>query len=723
MPIQLSFDEDGRKGLLKGIEALSRAVGSTLGPRGRNAVLDKSWGSPTITKDGVTVSEEIELVDPYENLGAQLVREVASKTSDAVGDGTTTATVLAHALFREGLKCISAGSDAMSLVRGVHKAVNTVVAELRKLAKAIPANDSPAIATVAAIAAHNDPEIGAILADALQKAGQDGVIVVEAGRQLGTEIDQVEGMRFDRGYLSPHFVTNSDDQRVELENCLILLYQQRISNVKELVPILEKVSQTGKPLLIIAKDIEGEALATLVINKLRGVLKVGAVKAPLYGDRRRAMLDDIATQTGGKVFDNELEIVELADLGSAGRVYVDSESTTIIEGRGDKADIARRCEAIRQEIEVTTGEYDVEKLQERLAKLAGGVVRINVGAATETEMKERMSRVKDALVATRAAIEEGIVPGGGVSLMRCSSALDALATSGDEQIGVRLLQGVLRTPTQTIAANAGLDGAVVVNRILQDASVSHGYDALNDRYGDMFEFGVVDPTKVVRSALQNAASAAGLLLTTDSLVVPDSRRREESAVVRFDDMASEEGDTDVFGFGILQSAPYELHYGIDIDSDQSDTQNELIDDPDRSTEVEAASAVDEFYLNVRLEGHDRRPEHIDASETVALLVSLAMERGGGSLVDEDAFGPDVVNQLFEHDELDVMVVCPDATVTPLRGVLPLPPEPDEAARFELTPHVGVASIRVTVLLLILGEPLHKAEFDLDVVAGESHVPQ
>jgi len=528
----ISFDEDVRKSLLEGVGKLSRAVKSTLGPRGRNAVLDKGWGSPKVTKDGVTVAQDIELEDKFQNMGVQLVKEAASKTSDVAGDGTTTATVLAEAIFRQGLRYIAAGADPMALSRGVQKAVDAVVEELKKLAKPVDAKDRKAVETVAAIAANNDREVGSILADALLKVGKDGVITVEEGRQVATEVDLVEGMQFERGFLSPHFVTDQDDQLVELENCRILIYEEKISSAKALVPLLEKVSKNNIPLLIIAEDVEGEALATLVVNKLRGILRVCAVKAPGYGDRRKAMLEDIAVLTGGKAIFKDLGIklenLELGDLGTAKKVRIDAENTTIIQGAGSKAAIEGRAEMIRKEITKTDSEYDREKLQERLAKLAGGVAQIRVGAHTETEMKERKDLIDDALAATRAAIEEGVVPGGGVALLRCAPALEKLKLEGDEQHGAALVKAVLEMPLRTIAENAGLDGAVVANKVMKSKDKSYGYDALNDRYGDLFEFGVVDPTKVVRIALQNAASVASLLLTTEAIVVEAPKPKEDN---------------------------------------------------------------------------------------------------------------------------------------------------------------------------------------------------
>jgi chaperonin GroEL len=521
----LTFDEDARRQLLSGVSKLSKAVSSTLGPRGRNAVLDKGWGAPKVTKDGVTVAEDIELEDPYENVGVQLVKEAASKTNDVAGDGTTTATVLAQAIYKAGLKYLAAGADAMALSRGAQKAVDAVVAELERMSKSVKANDKDQIARVASIAGNNDPEIGEILADALLKVGKDGVITVDEGRNVTTEVDLVEGMQFDRGYLSPHFVTDQDAQEVVFENCRILIFEEKISNARDLVPLLEAVSKDGAPLLIIAEDIEGEALATLVVNKMRGILKVAAVKAPGYGDRRKAQLEDIAVLTGGKAIFKDLGIklenIELSDLGRAKKIHIDSDKTVIVEGGGKKADIGGRAEQIRREIEGTDSDYDREKLQERLAKLAGGVAQIKVGAATETEMKERKDLIDDALAATRAAIEEGIVPGGGVALLRSSKALDELKTSGDESFGVELIRDVLEMPLRMIAENAGLEGSVVANRVRKEKKVSAGYDAMNDRYGDMFSFGIVDPAKVVRSSLQNAASVASLLLTTDCIIVEE----------------------------------------------------------------------------------------------------------------------------------------------------------------------------------------------------------
>ena len=528
----LSFDDEAHKSLLEGVSKLTKAVSSTLGPRGRNAVLDKGWGAPKVTKDGVTVAEDIELEDPFENMGVQLVKEAASKTSDIAGDGTTTATVLAEAMYREGLRFLAAGADAMSLGRGVQKAVNSVVEDLKKLARPVEAKNKKAIETVATIAGNNDPEIGQILADALMKVGKDGVITVEEGRHVTTQVELVEGMQFDRGYLSPHFVTDEDRQECVLENCRILIYEEKISSAKALVPLLEKVSKSNIQLLIIAEDVEGEALATLVVNKLRGILKVSAVKAPGYGDRRKAMLEDIAVLTGGKAIFKDLGIklenIEMQDLGVAKKVIIDAEDTTIIQGAGSKSAIDGRAEQIRREIEQTDSDYDREKLQERLAKLAGGVAQIRVGAATETAMKERKDLIDDALAATRAAIEEGIVPGGGVALLRCGEGLSKkLQLTGDEAHGASIVANVASMPLRLIAQNAGLDGAVVANNVRKAKDKNYGYDAMADRYGDMFEFAIADPTKVVRTALQNAASVACLLMTTDSIVVEEPKKEEK----------------------------------------------------------------------------------------------------------------------------------------------------------------------------------------------------
>ena len=522
MAKQMVFDEEARLALAAGASKLARAVRSTLGPRGRNAVLDKGWGSPKVTKDGVTVAEDIELDDPYENLGAQLIKEAASKTNEVAGDGTTTATVLAEAIYREGLKMIAAGADAMALSRGINAAVDVVVEAIGKLATKINEKNKTEIKQIATIAGNNDPAIGDVLAEAFLKVGKDGVITVEEGRQSETRVDVVEGMQFDRGYLSPHFVTDEDNQEAVLDECYVLLFEEKITSAKSLVPLLEAISRSGKPLLVIAEDVEGEALATLVVNKMRGIIKACAVKAPGYGDRRKAMMEDIAILTGGKaIFKDlgiELESVKLDDLGRAKKIIVRAEETIVVGGQGEKKAIEGRAELIRREIETTDSEYDREKLQERLAKLAGGVAQINVGAATETEMKERKALIEDAKAATQAALEEGIVPGGGVALIRSGKALKNLKLEGDEALGAQIIQNVLDYPLRSIAENAGLDGAVVVNRVRQLKEKNEGYDADKDRYGDMLKFGVIDPAKVVRTALQNAASVASLLLTTDCMI-------------------------------------------------------------------------------------------------------------------------------------------------------------------------------------------------------------
>ncbi len=517
----LSFDADARKSLLEGVTKLARAVKVTLGPRGRNAVIDKGWGSPTITKDGVTVAEEIELRDRFENIGAKLVKEAASKTSDVAGDGTTTATVLAEAIFREGYKAISSGADAMAVARGVRKAVEAVSADLLKQSRKIKGKDD--IQSVATISANNDPEIGKIMADAFEKVGKDGVITVEEGKSLNTEVDVVEGMQFDRGYLSPNFITNPDDLTVELEKPLVLIFEDKISAAAKLIPLLEKIQKVKKPLLIIAEDIESEALATLVVNKLRGILNVAAVKAPGYGDRRKAMLEDIAVLTGGKAIMKDLGIeldkVELEHLGTAKKITIDNDNTTIIEGAGETKDIQARIEQIRREIDGTTSDYDREKLQERLAKLAGGVAQVNVGAATETEMKEKKARIEDALQATRAAVEEGVVAGGGVAMIRATKVCNGnLKLEGDEAIGAKIIRNALMAPLKQIAENAGTSGAVIVRRVLESKD-SEGYNALTGDFVDMFKAGIITPTKVERTALQNAAEVAILLLTTDCIVV------------------------------------------------------------------------------------------------------------------------------------------------------------------------------------------------------------
>ena len=516
-----AFDDEARQKLAAGVTTLAKAVKSTLGPRGRNAILDQGWGAPNITKDGVTVAEEIELSCPYENMGAQLVKEVASKTGDAAGDGTTTATLLAEAIYREGLKRISAGADPMQLSKGINAAVEKVVEKLKAGAKPIKGKYDE-IAKVASVAANNNAEIGQRIADAFKKVGDDGVVTVEEGKGIETETEFTQGMQFDRGFLSPHFVTNQDQVRVELEQAYILIYEDKISSAKPLIPLLEMMSKEKKPLLIIAEDIDGEALATLVVNKLRGILNVAAVKAPGYGDRRKAMLEDIAILTGAtpifKDLGIELEKVKLNQLGRANKLEIDSENTTIIEGAGKAEAVKGRCEQIKAEIVKTDSDYDREKLQERLAKLAGGVAMVRVGAATETEMKERKALVEDSLHATRAAIEEGVVPGGGVALLRSASALDGLKLAGDAQYGVDIIRSVLSMPLKTIAENAGKDGAVVANTVLKSKDANHGYDAHAEKFCDMVAAGVIDPVKVTRTALQNAASVASLLLTTECMI-------------------------------------------------------------------------------------------------------------------------------------------------------------------------------------------------------------
>ena len=531
MPKQMVFEDEARKLLAAGVEKLARAVRSTLGPRGRNAVLDKGWGSPKVTKDGVTVAEDIDLEDPYENLGAQLVKEAASKTNDVAGDGTTTATVLAEGIFREGLKMLAAGADAMALTRGIAKGVEAVSAAIEKLAEPIDVKNKKSLEQIATIAGNNDPSIGKVLAEAFAKVGKDGVITVEEGRGNETYVDVVEGMQFDRGYLSPHFVNNEDDQLVELEGCLVLVYEEKISNAKDMVPLLEAVSKASKPLLIIAEDIEGEALATLVVNKMRGIVNVCAVKAPGYGDRRKAMLGDLATLTGAtpifKDLGIKLEDVQLSDLGKCKKITISSDNTTMISGGGKKAEVASRADQIRREIESTDSDYDREKLQERLAKLAGGVAEINCGAATETEMKERKDLLVDARAATQAALAEGIVPGGGVALLRSEKALDKVKLEGDESLGVEIIRKVLDYPLRYIAENAGVDGAVVVNRVRQTKGKNDGYNANKDEYVDMIAAGIIDPAKVVRTSLQNAASVAALLLSTDSLITDIPQEEEE----------------------------------------------------------------------------------------------------------------------------------------------------------------------------------------------------
>jgi chaperonin GroEL len=527
---QLQFDESARHSLLRGVEKLARAVKATLGPSGRNVILDKKFGSPTITKDGVTVAKEIELEDPYENMGAQLVREVASKTSDIAGDGTTTATVLAESIYREGLKNVTAGANPTSLQRGINKAVEAVVAELARISKKV--NDRTEIAQVATVSANWDSNIGEIIADAMDKVGKDGTITVEEAKSIETTLDVVEGMQFDKGYLSPYFVTNAESMETVLDSAYLLIHEKKISSLKDLLPLLEKVAKSGKPLLIIAEDVEGEALATLVVNKLRGTLQVAAVKAPGFGDRRKAMMEDIAVLTGGRCLTEDLGIklenVTLEDLGRAKRVTIDKENTTIVEGDGTNQAIQGRVAQLRRQIDETTSDYDREKLQERLAKLAGGVAVINVGAATETEMKEKKARVEDALHATRAAVEEGVVPGGGVALIRAQSALDNLKLEGDEKIGLGIIRRAIEAPLRQLADNAGQEGALIVQEV-KKRSGNEGYNVATGEYVDLLKAGVVDPTKVTRSALQNAASISGLLLTTEAVISEIPEKEKPSA--------------------------------------------------------------------------------------------------------------------------------------------------------------------------------------------------
>jgi chaperonin GroEL len=516
---QLDFDVSAREKLANGVDRLADTVKVTLGPKGRNVVLDKKFGSPTVTKDGVTVAKEIELKDPFENMGAQMVREVASKTSDVAGDGTTTATVFAQAIFREGLKNVTAGANPMDLKRGIDAAVQAVVGSIRKLAKDVKSHEE--IAQVARTSANNDQAIGDLIADAMDKVGKDGVITVEEAKSTETTLDVVEGMQFDRGYLSPYFVTDQETMEAVLEDAYILIYDKKISNMRDLVPVLEKIAQLSKPLLVIAEDIEGEALATLVVNKLRGTLRVAAVKAPGFGDRRTAMLEDIAILTGGRVISEDtglkLENTSLEDLGQAKRITLDKDNSTIIEGAGKAADIKGRVSQIRQQIEETTSDYDGEKLQERLAKLAGGVAVINVGAFTESEMKEKKARVEDALHAARAAVEEGVVPGGGVTFIRAIKVVDALKLEGDQATGVAIIRRSLEEPLRQISANAGVEGAIVVQNVASKSG-AYGYNALTDVYEDMIKAGVTDPAKVSRTALENGASIASLLLTTEALI-------------------------------------------------------------------------------------------------------------------------------------------------------------------------------------------------------------
>src|SRR3989338_1871898 len=527
---QIVYSEEARATVLKGVDKLANAVKVTLGPKGRNVVIDKKWGSPMITKDGVTVAKEIELEDSFENMGAQMVKEVASKTSDVAGDRTTTATVLAQAIFREGSKNVAAGANPMELKRGVEKAVEVVVEELKKMS--IPVKGKKEISQVGSVSANNDQIIGDLIAEAMDKVGKDGVITVEEAKSMETSLDIVEGMQFDRGYLSPYFVTNAERMEVELEDPYILIHEKKISSLQEVLPLLEKIAQTGKPFLIIAEEVEGEALATIVVNKLRGTLKGAAIKAPGYGDRRKAMLDDIAVLTGGKAITEDLGIklekVSIDDLGRAKKIIIDKDNTTIIEGAGKKSAIEGRVKQIRVQIEETTSDYDREKLQERLAKLSGGVAVIHVGAATETEMKEKKARIEDAMHATKAAAEEGIVPGGGVALLRCIPALEKLNFKGDFKVGVNLVKSALEEPIRQIVNNAGWEGSVVVEKV-KNEKTNVGFNAATEEYEDMVKAGIIDPTKVTRYALQNAASIASMLLTTEAMVTDIPEKKETPA--------------------------------------------------------------------------------------------------------------------------------------------------------------------------------------------------
>jgi len=531
MPKQLLYSDAARAAILKGVNQLADAVKATLGPKGRNAILDKKFGAPTITKDGVTVAKEVELKNPYENMGAQLVREVASKTSDVAGDGTTTATVLAQAIYREGAKNITAGGNPMEIKRGIDRAVEVVVDELKKHSK--PCQAKKEISQIGTISANNDSTIGDLIAEAMEKVGKDGVITVEEAKSMSTSLDVVEGMQFDRGYVSPYFVTNAERMEASVEEPLLLIHEKKISGMKDLLPLLEQVAKMGKPLVIIAEEVEGEALATLVVNKLRGTLNVAAVKAPGFGDRRKAMLEDIAILTGGQVISEELglklENIKLTDLGRAKRVTIDKDNTTIVEGYGDPKKIEGRVKQIKAQIEETTSDYDREKLQERLAKIVGGVAVINVGAATETEMKEKKARVEDALHATKAAVEEGIVPGGGVALLRCIQALETLKLAPEQQVGVAIVRRALEEPIRQIAENAGVEGSVVVDKVRKEKS-SVGFDAQTEQYVDMLQAGIIDPTKVVRCALQNASSVAGLMLTTEVMITDLPEEKKEPAM-------------------------------------------------------------------------------------------------------------------------------------------------------------------------------------------------
>ncbi len=535
---KIAYDQEAREAIRRGVNQLARAVKVTLGPRGRNVLIEKSFGAPTVTKDGVTVAKEVELKEPYENMGAQMVREVASKTSDVAGDGTTTATILAEAIFEEGLKNVAAGASPMGIKRGIEMAAEAVIEELRKRSTKISGKKE--ISQVGAIASNNDMEIGKQIAEAMEKVGKDGVITVEEGKGLETTVEWVEGMQFDKGYLSPHFVTQPENMTCELEDAYILIHEKKISSVKDLLPLLESIAKSGKPLLVVAEDVEGEALATLVVNRLRGVFHCCAVKAPGFGDRRKAMLEDIAVLTGGKaIFEDlgiDLESVKIEDLGTAKKVVISKDETTIIEGGGKTSAIQGRIAQIRNEIEKTTSDYDREKLQERLAKLAGGVAQINVGAATEVELKEKKARVEDALHATRAAVEEGILPGGGVALLRAIEVLGDVKARGDEKVGVDIVRRALQSPIRQIAENAGVDGSIVVQKVLEDSDYNFGYDAAADKYTDLAKAGVIDPTKVVRTALQNAASIATLLLTTEAVVSEIPKEKKENTPPMPDDM-------------------------------------------------------------------------------------------------------------------------------------------------------------------------------------------
>ena len=531
MPKQLLYGDQARAAILRGVNQLADAVKATLGPKGRNAILDKKFGAPTITKDGVTVAKEVELKNPYENMGAQLVREVASKTSDTAGDGTTTATVLAQAIYREGAKNITAGGNPMEIKRGIDRAVEIIISELKKISK--PCQAKTEISQVGTISANNDKTIGDLIAEAMEKVGKDGVITVEEAKSMTTSLDVVEGMQFDRGYISPYFVTNAERMEVVMEEPFILINEKKVSGMKDLLPLLEQVAKMGRPLVILAEEVEGEALATLVVNKLRGTLNVAAVKAPGFGDRRKAMLEDISILTGGQVISEELglklENIKLTDLGRAKRVTIDKDNTTIVEGYGDAKKIEGRVKQIKTQIEETTSDYDREKLQERLAKIVGGVAVINVGAATETEMKEKKARVEDALHATKAAVEEGIVPGGGVALLRCAAALEGLKIEAEQQVGVNIVRRALEEPIRQIVENAGVEGSVVVNKVRQEKNPAFGFNAATEEYVDLIKAGIIDPTKVTRCALQNAASVSGLMLTTEVMITELPEEKKEAA--------------------------------------------------------------------------------------------------------------------------------------------------------------------------------------------------